>query len=173
METECSTRGLWGGVHNGIWTKAKNLLIKIWLCACMILVCSVSRSFISDIEQVFRQWGLARMDEHGWHSIPPQKQHRKVERIEYAGRRLVISLEVSGNRHSSSPDSEHEWAPAMWEMMDVSLDFPSVAHHISRWYGTQEFVLVMLDEGAEGLRSQAQANLLLSSVAIAVTNTGW
>ena len=170
METEW----VYGGVFILVsGKKQRPCLSKYGLCACMILVCSVSRSFISDIEQVFRQWGLARMDEHGWHSIPPQKQHRKVERIEYAGRRLVISLEVSGTRHSSPPDSEHEWAPAMWEMMDVSLDFPSVAHHISRWYGVQEFVLVMLDEGAEGLRSQAQANLLLSSVAIAVTNTGW
>lgn len=142
----------------------------------MSLVTFLSRSFISDIEQVFRQWGLARMDEHGWHSIPPQKQHRKVERIEYAGRRLVVSLEVSGTqgpRDPSSPASEDKWAPAMCEMMDVVLDFPSVAHHISRWYGVQEFVLVMLDEGTEGLRSQAQANLLLSSVSIAVANTGW
>jgi len=143
------------------------------MCACVSLFTFLSRSFISDIEQVFRQWGLARMDEHGWHSIPPQKQHRKVERIEYAGRRLVVSLEVSGTRHPSSPASEDKWAPAMCEMMDVALDFPSVAHHISRWYGVQEFVLVMLDEGTEGLRSQAQANLLLSSVSIAVANTGW
>ena len=85
----------------------------------------------------------------------------------------MVSLEVSGTRRSSPPASEDKWAPAMCEMMDVALDFPSVAHHISRWYGVQEFVLVMLDEGTEGLRSQAQANLLLSSVSIAVANTGW
>lgn len=134
------------------------------------------RSFIADIEKVFHQWGLAHSHDHGGEAgraFPSQKQHRKVERIEYAGRKFVISLEVSGNRRSSQTASEHDWAPAMHEMMDSTLDFPSKAHHISRWYGVEEFVLVMLEEGTEGMRSQAQANLLLSSMSIAVANTGW
>lgn len=40
-------------------------------------------------------------------------------------------------------------------------------------YGLSQFVVICPIEGAESLHSQAQANLMLSSVSIAITNTGW
>ena len=40
-------------------------------------------------------------------------------------------------------------------------------------YGLGEFVLVAPDEGVESLTSQAQAKLMLSSISVALANTGW
>lgn len=40
-------------------------------------------------------------------------------------------------------------------------------------YGLGEFVLITPDEGVESLTSQAQAKLMLSSISVALANTGW
>ena len=40
-------------------------------------------------------------------------------------------------------------------------------------YGLGEFLLISPDEGVESLTSQAQAKLMLSSVSVALANTGW
>jgi Rab3 GTPase-activating protein catalytic subunit len=73
---------------------------------------------------------------------------------------------------SHDPAAAAEWPEALREVMDSSRDFPPRAHHLARWYGLSQFVVICPTEGAESLHSQAQANLMLSSVSIAVTNTG-
>ena len=40
-------------------------------------------------------------------------------------------------------------------------------------YGLGEFLLISPDEGVESLMSQAQAKLMLSSISVALANTGW
>ena len=40
-------------------------------------------------------------------------------------------------------------------------------------YGLSQFVVICPTEGQESLHSQAQANLMISSVSIALNNTGW
>ena len=40
-------------------------------------------------------------------------------------------------------------------------------------YGVRQFVLIVPDEQTNPLHSQAQANLMLSSVSVAIANTGW
>lgn len=48
-----------------------------------------------------------------------------------------------------------------------------VYEHILCRYGLGEFLLISPDEGVESLTSQAQAKLMLSSVSVALANTGW
>ena len=59
-----------------------------------------SISFISDIEKIFHQWGLVNSDPTDSDAaalLPsPEKQHRKSERVTYAGRTFVVTLEVGG-----------------------------------------------------------------------------
>lgn len=132
-------------------------------------------SFIADIEKVFHQWGLAASDEHLTEGAGIAKQHRKVERVSYCGRTFVISLEMGGAPgcdHTQSQDaSKKAWSPAMKEMMETSCDFPPKAHHLTRWYGLSQLVLIAPGEGESALTSQAQAKLMLSSVSVAVSNT--
>uniref|UniRef100_A0A1X7V2J5 Uncharacterized protein n=1 Tax=Amphimedon queenslandica TaxID=400682 RepID=A0A1X7V2J5_AMPQE len=65
--------------------------------------------------------------------------------------------------------------------MDSSSDFPPRAHHhISRCcskcyvlYGVDQFILISPDEKSHAISSEAQSKLLLSSISLAVANTGW
>ncbi|XP_064389082.1 rab3 GTPase-activating protein catalytic subunit-like [Halichondria panicea] len=130
-------------------------------------------SFIAAIEQVMHQWGLAGGDQQHQEGVTVAKQHRKVERVSYCGRTFVISLEVGGascSDHTHSKRNKH-WGVAMREMMDNSADFPPKAHHLTRWYGLSQFVLLAPGEGESALMSQAQAKLMISSVSVAVSNT--
>uniref|UniRef100_A0A1X7SER3 Uncharacterized protein n=1 Tax=Amphimedon queenslandica TaxID=400682 RepID=A0A1X7SER3_AMPQE len=61
----------------------------------------------------------------------------------------------------------------MVHMMGLSSDFPPRAHHhISRWYGVDQFILISPDEKSHAISSEAQSKLLLSSISLAVANTG-
>lgn len=77
------------------------------------------------------------------------RQHKKIERLSYAGRRFVVALEVCSGGGASAVDVGHAhhtssssggsddvkkaWPTAMYQMMDTSGDFPPRTHHLSRW----------------------------------------
>eukprot|EP00731_Ephydatia_muelleri_P020222 Em0012g1047a len=85
-----------------------------------------------------------------------------------------MTLDVSGATVTMPAQKAEKdfWPLAFHEMMAVSLDFPPKAHHLSRWYGITEFIVLAPEEGSDALTSQAQANLMLSTVSIAIANTG-
>ena len=56
--------------------------------------------------------------------------------------------------------------------MSSDNDFPSRAHCLSRWYGLRDFVVVSPKANAECIESESRANILLSSVSIALNNAG-
>ncbi len=62
-------------------------------------------------------------------------------------------------------------APAVKEAFDFANDFPSKAHHITRWFGLHRFVL--FSSTSESGTSVNEANLLLSSLAIAFDAIKW
>ncbi|XP_065886522.1 rab3 GTPase-activating protein catalytic subunit-like isoform X3 [Dysidea avara] len=100
-------------------------------------------------------------------------QHNKAERVTYAGRSFSLTLHVTREKwEPSNNPSMDQWAPAMQQLINTNQKFPIRAHHLTRWYGVNSFVVLSPVTGNDELTSQAQAKLMLSSVAIAIKNTG-
>ncbi|CAH3157487.1 unnamed protein product, partial [Porites evermanni] len=68
-------------------------------------------------------------------------------------------------------DLEDSLPDAMKEMFDMEFDFPPRTHCLSRWYGLKEFLVIAPAGDAEIIDNESKCHLLLSSVAIAATNT--
>ncbi|XP_019848931.1 PREDICTED: rab3 GTPase-activating protein catalytic subunit-like isoform X2 [Amphimedon queenslandica] len=99
------------------------------------------------------------------HSIGSQRSSLMLDIISM----LASTCLVRRNNRQSDED----WPDAMVHMMDSSSDFPPRAHHhISRWYGVDQFILISPDEKSHAISSEAQSKLLLSSISLAVANTG-
>jgi len=58
-------------------------------------------------------------------------------------------------------------------MMSVENDFPSRTHCLSRWYGLHNFIVLSPGPQMDEITTESRLNLLLSSVTIALNNTGW
>ncbi|XP_064598105.1 rab3 GTPase-activating protein catalytic subunit-like [Liolophura sinensis] len=68
-------------------------------------------------------------------------------------------------------DEDHDQIPnAFLDMMSMDNDFPSRAHCLSRWYGLRDFVVISPVNDA--IDSESRSKLLVSSVNIALSNTG-
>ncbi|KAG8539030.1 hypothetical protein GDO81_021583 [Engystomops pustulosus] len=60
----------------------------------------------------------------------------------------------------------------MQDLLCTNNDFPPIAHCLVRWYGLREFVVIS-PAANDAVISESKCNLLLSSVSIALGNTGW
>ena len=58
-------------------------------------------------------------------------------------------------------------------MMSVTNDFPGRAHCLCRYYGLRDFVTMQPAPNMDDIMTESRANLLMSSVAIAINNTAW
>ena len=64
--------------------------------------------------------------------------------------------------------------PLCWQdMMSTENDFPSRGHCLCRWYGLRQFLVIAPAPQMVHILSEARANIILSSIAIAAVNTGW
>ena len=64
--------------------------------------------------------------------------------------------------------------PTAWmDMLSVENDFPSRAHCLVRWYGLRDFLILAPDADFDAITSESKVNIVLSSIAIALHNTGW
>ncbi|TSM60542.1 Rab3 GTPase-activating protein catalytic subunit [Bagarius yarrelli] len=61
---------------------------------------------------------------------------------------------------------------AMQDLLCMNNDFPPRAHCLVRWYGVREFVVIAPGANCEAIISESKCSLLLSSVSIALGNTG-
>nr|XP_020635295.1 rab3 GTPase-activating protein catalytic subunit isoform X2 [Pogona vitticeps] len=61
---------------------------------------------------------------------------------------------------------------AMQDLLCMNNDFPPRAHCLVRWYGLREFVVIAPAANNDAVLSESKCNLLLSSVSIALGNTG-
>lgn len=131
-------------------------------------------SFVSTIENILSQWGLTTSEDTVDYESQNYTQHHKSEKLIYAKHKFVMSFHVSGEKKRLAPkQSDQDWPDCMVHMMDSSNDFPPVAHHISRWYGVDQFILISPDERSPAITSEAQTKLMLSSVSLTINNTGW
>uniref|UniRef100_A0A8B9KMI4 Rab3 GTPase-activating protein catalytic subunit n=1 Tax=Astyanax mexicanus TaxID=7994 RepID=A0A8B9KMI4_ASTMX len=70
-------------------------------------------------------------------------------------------------------DEEEDAFPlAMQDLLCMNNDFPPRAHCLVRWYGVREFVVISPGTNCEAIISESKCSLLLSSVSIALANTG-
>ncbi|XP_053899219.1 rab3 GTPase-activating protein catalytic subunit isoform X3 [Malaclemys terrapin pileata] len=60
----------------------------------------------------------------------------------------------------------------MQDLLCMDNDFPPRAHCLVRWYGLREFVVIAPAANNDAVLSESKCNLLLSSVSIALGNTG-
>ena len=71
-----------------------------------------------------------------------------------------------------NPGQSEDSIPLVWkDMMSVENDFPTRAHCIARWYGLRDFVVVAPCSDMQDINTESRANILLSSVSIALNNT--
>uniref|UniRef100_A0A8C1V5J0 Rab3 GTPase-activating protein catalytic subunit n=1 Tax=Cyprinus carpio TaxID=7962 RepID=A0A8C1V5J0_CYPCA len=61
---------------------------------------------------------------------------------------------------------------ALQDLLCVNNDFPPRAHCLVRWFGVREFLVISPGAHCEAVVSESKCNLLLSSVSIALANTG-
>jgi Rab3 GTPase-activating protein catalytic subunit len=136
--------------------------------------------FIAAIEKTLRSWGLHNGGNGNGETTQPL-----VQNISYAHRQYQLSLHLnaSGIESSPSPTSSSSssfffssfspfstsLSPSLHHMMDLEGDFPSRAHHLTRWFGVREFLIIspLSDVGAD----LSEASLLLSSLTIATQNS--
>uniref|UniRef100_A0A8C4QM23 Rab3 GTPase-activating protein catalytic subunit n=1 Tax=Eptatretus burgeri TaxID=7764 RepID=A0A8C4QM23_EPTBU len=74
--------------------------------------------------------------------------------------------------HAPDEDREHALPEAMLDLMSMDNDFTPRAHCLVRWFGLRSFVVIVPAAPAEAVITESKCNLLLSSISIALGNTG-
>eukprot|EP00039_Didymoeca_costata_P006796 m.93265 g.93265 ORF g.93265 m.93265 type:complete len:970 (+) comp13396_c0_seq2:149-3058(+) len=148
---------------------------------------------ISDIEKLFRQWGLAES------TVADFKKpcQYKVAELTMRGYKYCLELHPPCDKHSQNPlmkvvenvgDTgvtqdvlrrfkqggldDTEVPPVMLEMMSTSDDFNLFAHDIQRWYGISNFVLLTsVGSSYSSKISESEARLLISALRTAAANS--
>lgn len=70
-------------------------------------------------------------------------------------------------------ETKKDATPTVFEdMMSMDNDFPSRAHCLCRWYGLRNFIVLAPKSNADIIDIESRAKLLLSSITIALGNTG-
>ncbi|KAG5283235.1 hypothetical protein AALO_G00039870 [Alosa alosa] len=135
--------------------------------------------FVSRVEEVLNDWKLIG-------SIagkPPEKGdytsgtwEEKSQEINFADFKFSIAhnyLKQETPENEGKEETEEDAYPAaMQDLLCMNNDFPPRAHCLVRWYGMREFVTISPGANCEAIISESKCNLLLSSVSIALANTG-
>ncbi|XP_051566571.1 rab3 GTPase-activating protein catalytic subunit isoform X2 [Myxocyprinus asiaticus] len=135
--------------------------------------------FISRVEEVLNDWKLigCRVGK------PPQKGEftsgsweETSQEINFADFKFTIThhylkQETAENESRDEPE-EDAFPLAMQDLLCMNNDFPPRAHCLVRWYGVREFLVISPGANCEAIISESKCNLLLSSVSIALANTG-
>ncbi|KAI5628572.1 rab3 GTPase-activating protein catalytic subunit [Silurus asotus] len=135
--------------------------------------------FVSRVEEVLNDWKLIG----GNIGKPPEKGEyttgtweEKSREISFADFKFSIThhyLKQDCVENEGKEDSEEDAFPlAMQDLLCMNNDFPPRAHCLVRWYGVREFVVISPGANCEAIVSESKCNLLLSSVSIALGNTG-
>nr|XP_022322201.1 rab3 GTPase-activating protein catalytic subunit-like isoform X2 [Crassostrea virginica] len=146
--------------------------------------------FVARLEEVLHEWKLVN------HSpLPPAprgslssgKWSEKSESINFADVTFLVTYKYlerddiqNAENSRPSPDddteekerSEDALPTVMADMMSLDNDFPSKSHCLSRWFGLQEFLVITPSQGSNAIEAESKIKILLSSVSIALHNTG-
>ncbi|XP_074519862.1 rab3 GTPase-activating protein catalytic subunit isoform X2 [Halichoeres trimaculatus] len=136
--------------------------------------------FVSRVEEVLNDWKLVGSSagrfspEKGAYTTGTWLE--KSKDINFADFKFFIThfiLKQEGENDNEKEKIEEDAFPAaMQDLLCMNNDFPPRAHCLVRWYGIQEFVIISPGANCEAIISESKCNLLLSSVSIALANSG-
>nr|XP_033801626.1 rab3 GTPase-activating protein catalytic subunit [Geotrypetes seraphini] len=134
--------------------------------------------FISKVEEVLNDWKLIGKSSRK----PPEKGEytsgtweEKLEEISFADFKFSVThhylVQESSEKEEKEESGEDALPESIQDLLYTNNDFPPRAHCLVRWYGLREFV-VIAPAANDAVISESKCNLLLSSVSIALGNTG-
>ncbi|XP_075465641.1 rab3 GTPase-activating protein catalytic subunit isoform X2 [Ascaphus truei] len=134
--------------------------------------------FISKVEEVLNEWKLIGDSS----KKPPEKGEyttgfweEKGDEVCFADFKFSIKhhyfLQESCEKEEKEDLGEDALPVCMQDLLCTNNDFPPIAHCLVRWYGMREFV-VITPAANDAVISESKCNLLLSSISIALGNTG-
>ncbi|KAL1267284.1 hypothetical protein QQF64_032647 [Cirrhinus molitorella] len=135
--------------------------------------------FISRVEEVLNDWKLigsrfGKPLEKGEYTSGSWEE--TTQEINFADFKFAIThhyLKQESAENDSKDEPEEDAYPlAMQDLLCMNNDFPPRAHCVVRWFGVREFVVISPGTNCEAVVSESKCNLLLSSVSIALANTG-
>ncbi|KAL9848273.1 rab3 GTPase-activating protein catalytic subunit isoform 1-T1 [Geothlypis trichas] len=135
--------------------------------------------FISKIEEVLNDWKLIGISsgkplEKGIFTTGTWEE--KSDEISFADFKFSVTHHYLVQEPSEKDGKEELGEDAlplpMQDLLCMNNDFPPRAHCLVRWYGLREFVVIAPAANNDAVISESKCNLLLSSVSIALGNTG-
>uniref|UniRef100_A0A8C5WWA4 Rab3 GTPase-activating protein catalytic subunit n=1 Tax=Laticauda laticaudata TaxID=8630 RepID=A0A8C5WWA4_LATLA len=135
--------------------------------------------FISRVEEVLNDWKLINISsgkplEKGAYTTEIWED--KSDEITFADFRFSVMhhylVQKSTDKNAKDELVEDALPVAMQDLLCMNNDFPPRAHCLVRWYGLRELVVIAPAANNEAVLSESKCNLLLSSVSIALGNTG-
>ncbi|XP_056889603.1 rab3 GTPase-activating protein catalytic subunit isoform X2 [Takifugu flavidus] len=136
--------------------------------------------FVSRVEEVLNEWKLignsekTRLSEKSEFTSGTWEENFKE--INFADFKFEITYHFLKQEHVKSnkkEEPEEDAVPlAVQNLLSENNDFPPRAHCLVRWYGVQEFVVISPGSNCEAIISESKCNLLLSSISIALSNSG-
>ncbi|XP_036600622.1 rab3 GTPase-activating protein catalytic subunit [Trichosurus vulpecula] len=135
--------------------------------------------FISKVEEVLNDWKLignsmGKPLEKGIFTSGTWEE--KSDEISFADFKFSIThhflVQESSDKEGKEEVLEDAIPQSMQDLLCMNNDFPPRAHCLVRWYGLREFVVIAPAANNDAVLSESKCNLLLSSVSIALGNTG-
>ncbi|XP_060949592.1 rab3 GTPase-activating protein catalytic subunit-like [Limanda limanda] len=135
--------------------------------------------FVSRVEEVLNDWRLIG-NSAGNLSLEKGEYTRgtwgeKSLEINFADFKFLITHHFlkKGEKDTGKDNFEEDAFPlAMEDLLCMNNDFPPHAHCLVRWYGIREFVVINPSTNYEAIISESKCNLLFSSIAISLANSG-
>nr|XP_033467499.1 rab3 GTPase-activating protein catalytic subunit isoform X1 [Epinephelus lanceolatus] len=136
--------------------------------------------FVSRVEELLNDWKL--IGNSAGSSTPEKGEYttgtwrEKSMEIHFADFKFYVThyfLKQECEKDNGKDKPEEDTFPlAMQDLLCMNNDFPPRAHCLVRWYGIREFVVITPGTNCEAIISESKCNLLLSSISIALTNSG-
>nr|CAB3265374.1 rab3 GTPase-activating protein catalytic subunit-like [Phallusia mammillata] len=135
--------------------------------------------FIAQIDEAIIDWHLNR-----YINLPPLQKNEltsgewitKSTPLSFSNVPFTLTLhqlkQLENEHFEDSTNQDEEFQLPLYgkDAMDRTNDFPARAHCLSRWFGLRCFLLITPD--TDPVMSKSKLNLLRSSAAIALNNTG-
>ncbi|XP_028927395.1 rab3 GTPase-activating protein catalytic subunit isoform X2 [Ornithorhynchus anatinus] len=135
--------------------------------------------FISKVEEVLNDWKLIGNSlgaplEKGVFTTGTWEE--KSDEISFADFKFSVThhflVQESSDKEGKEKALEDAIPQSLQDLLCMNNDFPPRAHCLVRWYGLREFVVIAPAANNDAVLSESKCNLLLSSVSIALGNTG-
>ncbi|KAM8858128.1 rab3 GTPase-activating protein catalytic subunit [Synchiropus picturatus] len=135
--------------------------------------------FVSRVEEVLNDWKLTGTSsgrgttEKGEYTTGTWEE--VTQEIHFADFKFSITHHFlkQDSKEDAAVESEEDSFPlAMQDLLCTNNDFPPRAHCLVRWFGIRRFVVISPGTSCEAIVSESKCNLLLSSVSVALANSG-